>query len=67
MLEKVSRFLAKNSFLVYSVCSTEPEEGEEVIESFLQNHDEFSSIDKLRTYPHVEGTDGFFIAKLLRN
>lgn len=67
MLEKVSRFLAKNSFLVYSVCSTEPEEGEEVIESFLQNHDEFSSIDKLRTYPHVEGTDGFFIARLLRN
>ncbi len=49
------------------MCSTEPEEGEEVIESFLQNHDEFSSIDKLRTYPHVEGTDGFFIAKLLRN
>lgn len=67
MLERVSKFLVQNGILVYSVCSTEPEEGEEVIESFLQKHDEFSSIEKLRTYPHINGMDGFFIAKLLRN
>lgn len=67
MLEKVSQFLVKDGILVYSVCSTEPEEGEEVIEIFLQKHDEFSSIKKLRTYPHIHGMDGFFIAKLLKN
>jgi len=66
MLENVSQFLVKNGILVYSVCSTEPEEGEEVIESFLQKHDEFSSIKKLRTYPHIDGMDGFFMGKLLR-
>ncbi|GAB5047524.1 16S rRNA (cytosine(967)-C(5))-methyltransferase RsmB [Thermodesulfovibrio sp. TK110] len=66
MIEKVSQFLAKKGILLYSVCSTEPEEGEEVIESFLQKHDKFSSIKKLRTYPHRDRMDGFFIAKLLR-
>ncbi|WP_353683945.1 16S rRNA (cytosine(967)-C(5))-methyltransferase RsmB [Thermodesulfovibrio sp. 3907-1M] len=66
MIEKVSHFLAKDGILLYSVCSTEPEEAEEVIESFLQKHDEFSSINKLRTYPHTHGMDGFFMAKLLR-
>ncbi|MDW7998249.1 MAG: 16S rRNA (cytosine(967)-C(5))-methyltransferase RsmB [Thermodesulfovibrio sp.] len=66
MLDRVSQFLVKKGILVYSVCSTEPEEGEEVIESFLQKHDEFSSIEKLRTYPHIDGMDGFFMAKLLR-
>jgi len=67
MIERVSKFLIQRGILVYSVCSTEPEEGEEVIESFLQKHGEFSSIEKLRTYPHTDGMDGFFIAKLFRN
>ncbi|MEN2994417.1 MAG: 16S rRNA (cytosine(967)-C(5))-methyltransferase RsmB [Thermodesulfovibrio sp.] len=67
MLENVSHFLVKKGILIYSVCSTEPEEGEEVIESFLQKHNEFISIKKLRTYPHKDGMDGFFIAKLLKN
>ncbi|MGB9710532.1 MAG: 16S rRNA (cytosine(967)-C(5))-methyltransferase RsmB [Thermodesulfovibrio sp.] len=66
MIEKVAQFLAKDGILLYSVCSTEPNEAEEVIESFLQKHDEFSSIKKLRTYPHTDGMDGFFMAKLLR-
>ena len=31
--------------MVYSVCSTEPEEGEEVIGFFLQSHPDFSIIE----------------------
>jgi len=67
LLEKVSSFLAQNGILVYSVCSTEPEEGEIIIDNFLQKHNEFSRIKILRTYPHKDGTDAFFIAKLLKN
>uniref|UniRef100_A0A7C4EMA9 16S rRNA (cytosine(967)-C(5))-methyltransferase n=1 Tax=Thermodesulfovibrio aggregans TaxID=86166 RepID=A0A7C4EMA9_9BACT len=66
ILEKVSSFLSPNGILVYSVCSTEPEEGEQVINNFLQKHDEFCSIKMLRTYPHIHGMDGFYIAKLLK-
>jgi len=37
LLEKVSSFLAQNGILVYSVCSTEPEEGEIIIDNFYRN------------------------------
>lgn len=66
ILEKVSRFLSRDGILVYSVCSTEPEEGEEVINNFLQKHKEFCTIKMLRTYPHIDRMDGFYIAKLLK-
>jgi len=61
LLEKVSSFLAQNGILVYSVCSTEPEEGEIIIDNFLQKHNEFSRIKILRTYPHKDGTDAFLL------
>lgn len=50
--------------LVYSTCSVEREENEEVIEHFLQTNDRFKSLKTLRTWPHREGSDGFFIAVL---
>ena len=45
LLSAVSRLLKKGGIMVYSVCSTEPEEGEEVIEKFLQDNPDFSIID----------------------
>lgn len=66
MLERVSKFLLPKGILVYSVCSTEQEEGEDVIDNFLHKHPEFSSIKILRTYPHIDCMDGFFMAQLKR-
>jgi 16S rRNA (cytosine967-C5)-methyltransferase len=45
MLKAVSRFLKTGGIMVYSVCSTEPEEGEEVIHGFLQGNPDFSIIE----------------------
>ncbi|HEY3248368.1 MAG TPA: 16S rRNA (cytosine(967)-C(5))-methyltransferase RsmB [bacterium] len=65
--------------LVYSVCTTEPEEGESVIRNFLQHHPRFSlqpfpplppdlgseeDSGMMSVWPHRQGTDGFFIARL---
>lgn len=44
-LEKASRYLKKNGILLYCVCSTEPEEGEDVINMFLHNNSEFYIIN----------------------
>jgi 16S rRNA (cytosine967-C5)-methyltransferase len=40
-LEQVIPHLAPDGIVVYAVCSTEPEENEQVIDLFLQKHQEF--------------------------
>lgn len=65
--------------LVYSVCSTEPEEGPRQIATFLAGHPGFEAEDAgehlpsgvvtegaLLLYPHRHGTDGVFAARLRR-
>jgi 16S rRNA (cytosine967-C5)-methyltransferase len=48
--------------LVYSTCSVERHENEDVINAFLSTHRDFTLLNSTRTWPHHEGSDGFFIA-----
>ena len=64
--------------LVYATCSLLREENEDVVEAFLETHRDFVALDcgalltrqdirvetgeRLRLWPHVHGTDGFFAA-----
>ncbi len=64
--------------LIYSTCSLEREENEAVVKEFLRTHadwklapiDAFSPLQNgegmLRTFPHRDDADGFFIAALAR-
>lgn len=67
--ERQKRFLANaaevvkpGGRLVYSTCSVEREENEEVIEAFLARDERFKLVTTERTWPHREGSDGFFMA-----
>ncbi len=80
ILEGVIPCLKVGGILVFSTCSTEPEESERVVEIFLERHQELIREDPspflpnkggglveegyLRTFPHRHGTDGFFAARL---
>jgi 16S rRNA (cytosine967-C5)-methyltransferase len=82
LLEGVAEAVAIGGFLVYSTCSVEPEETDEVVAGFLATHSEFHLDDPrpvlgraadlvddpgyLRAWPHRHGTDGFFVARLRR-
>ncbi|HEC97454.1 MAG TPA: 16S rRNA (cytosine(967)-C(5))-methyltransferase RsmB [Nitrospirae bacterium] len=57
MLTAVGRHLLPHGIMLYSVCSTEPEEGEEVIRRFLHKEREFFIIDDMKNLPltHDEG------------
>ncbi len=78
ILESSARYLKESGVLVYSTCTILPEENENNIERFLENHKEFSlcpfTVGALRSesgmvtfLPDEYGTDGFFIAKLIKN
>ncbi|MGE4318466.1 MAG: transcription antitermination factor NusB [Deferribacterales bacterium] len=78
MLDKAAGFTGKNSTLIYSVCSLEPEETTEVIENFLTNHTTFSIVspqcdeifinnDFFVSLPYKTDADGFFACVLKNN
>jgi 16S rRNA (cytosine967-C5)-methyltransferase len=64
--------------LVYSTCTTEPEENEEVVKAFLAAHPDFAQESAgellpvkrpeamVQLWPHRDGLDGFFIARMVR-
>ena len=82
ILESASEKVRKGGRLLYSTCSTEPEENEFVIDSFLARHPDFTMerpaapdgvaawIGKdgyVRTFPSTRRWDGLFAALLRRD
>ncbi|NCC66901.1 MAG: 16S rRNA (cytosine(967)-C(5))-methyltransferase RsmB [Clostridia bacterium] len=79
ILEGVSGCVKPGGTLLYSTCTILKRENEIVVESFLAAHSEFSAEGfelpgigavpggMVTLFPHIHGTDGFFICKLRRN
>ncbi len=78
ILQNASKIIKHGGKLIYSTCSLEVEENEEIISGFLDMNKDFEKItpvnaerfitvdDFARTYPHRDNMDGFFIAVLVR-
>lgn len=76
ILLNASKTLKSGGRLIYSTCSLETEENEAVIEKFLRENSKYK-LEKVklaekfqtekgfvRTFPHTDRMDGFFIAQL---
>lgn len=70
ILERVARYLRPGGILVYSACSTEPEETTQVVSRFCQDHPEFcreSSVRWLPPHAHsLTNPDGDFLTSGFR-
>jgi 16S rRNA (cytosine967-C5)-methyltransferase len=78
ILASASTLVKPGGRLVYATCSLLAEENEDVVEAFLKEHREFTPLhcgkilrqqgieidvdERMRLWPHVHGTDGFFAA-----
>lgn len=78
ILESSAKAVKKDGILVYSTCTLNPKENEEIVTAFLAKHPEFSLEDAAKQIPfdikgpmvtmepHKYRTDGFFIARMKR-
>jgi 16S rRNA (cytosine967-C5)-methyltransferase len=82
ILEAISGSVRVGGLLLYSTCSTEPEENEQVIDRYLRSHPDFSlkypshphGVERwldgrgmFRSFPSTRKWDGLFAALMLRN
>ena len=79
MLKASAEYLKKGGVLVYSTCSLNPAENEEIITRFLSENSDFESLkvlpeiprhaedtDYLTLMPHLHSSDGFFVSAIRR-
>ena len=80
LLENAARLVKPGGVLVYSTCTVEPDENEEMVAAFLARHGEFAlesaapfvssdlvnAAGFVETFPHRHGMDGSFAARLVR-
>ena len=78
ILERAAMTVKEKGYLVYSTCTLNYKENEDVVEAFLQKHKEFSIVPvgadfplksnngMITTYPPTDDMDGFFMVKMQR-
>ncbi len=78
ILTASAKYLKAGGELLYSTCTLNPAENEEVVRAFLDKNPDFSLVDfkvgdlssengMLTLIPHIHKTDGFFMAKLKKD
>lgn len=67
ILNNAAIMLQPGGTIVYSTCTFSKEENEDVIEAFLQGHEDFVLDKKERFWPHEKKGEGHFCARLVSN
>jgi len=66
ILTAMSKAVKPGGRLVYSTCSLEQEENEELVNRWAREHSEFRLVKAKRLFPPKSGTDGAYAALLRR-
>jgi 16S rRNA (cytosine967-C5)-methyltransferase len=66
LLNNAARMLKPGGVIVYSTCSLEPEENEDLLAEFLKSNGGFKMASQRALLPFADNVDGAFVAKLVR-
>ncbi len=66
VLRGAAQYVRDGGVLVYSTCTILKRENEEIVEGFLLENPQFEMVEMKTMLPHIDGTDGFFICKMIR-
>lgn len=77
ILDNCAAYVRPGGTLIYSTCTLRKGENEDVVTNFLSSHREFELMPfqlprfdaqsgMMTFWPHIHGTDGFFVARLHR-
>jgi 16S rRNA (cytosine967-C5)-methyltransferase len=78
ILTNAAAMVRRHGILIYSTCSIETEENETIVSDFCETHPDFAvcqlnipatlsaSNGSVRTWPHRDDTDGFFVTAFQR-
>lgn len=61
------RYVVKNGVLAYSTCSMFNAENDNIADRFSKENEEFEQVDKTILLPDKDKTDGFYIARWVKN
>ena len=64
ILDGLAPCVRPGGVLLYSTCTVRRCENEDVVRAFLQAHPDFEPEEMRTFWPHLDGTDGFFICRL---
>jgi len=67
LLSACAELLKENGRIVYSTCSLEPEENEDLVARWVREHPGFIKAKARKTFPPKTGTDGAFAAVIRRD
>lgn len=83
ILQQAAKLVKVGGVLQYSTCTLRPEENEAVVVAFLEQHPDFQprllplkncfeqsglpASHQITLFPHIHGSDGFYIAGFTRN
>ena len=66
ILNTAKLYVKKGGVLVYSTCTTLPQENKDIIDKFLKENNDFEIVSQKQYLQDNEGIDGFYVAKMVR-
>lgn len=67
ILDIASKYLKDKGKILYSTCTLNKRENEQVVEKFINNNQNYKVLEMKTIFPSVDGGDGFFYAVIERN